>query len=210
MKKLITLAAAALISVTAAFAENAFHFGAYFPLYSYEVEGEDISSSVYGASVDYVHISDSGYTWKIGAALGNATNSDCKSILNQDDLTGFDFEIEAGFGGSLIHDDKMTLSLTGNIGFRVQVLENTETNNLLGIEATTTYGEVIGFAGPQVSFTYKILEHLGFYADLGIYYNTGYIIYEYDIKDSYNSNDSDDRDVSGFSAIPRIGIALVF
>jgi len=207
MKKVISMVAAALISVTAAFAENTFHLGAYFPIHSFEIEGEDISSTIYGASFDYVHVAESGYTWKIGLEYGKASTSDLKSVVKDEDLTGFDFEMEAGFGASFIHNERMTLSLTGNLGFRVEILGADE--SVPGDNVSTTYGETIVFGGPQVSFTYRFNPHIGLFADLGLFYNTGAVVFE--VSSDNNSVDaSDDENVTGFSVVPKFGVAFTF
>ncbi|MBB5219075.1 hypothetical protein DYE49_11410 [Treponema rectale] len=207
MKKIISMVAAALISVTAAFAENTFHLGAYFPIYSFEVDDTDISSTIYGASFDYIHVAESGYTWKIGLECGKASTSDLKSVVKGEDLTGFDFEMEVGFGASFIHNEKMTLSLTGNLGFRVEVLSAEE--SIPGDTISTTYGETILFGGPQISFTYRFNPHVGLFADLGLFYNSGAVVADID-SDNGSITGNNDEKVSGYSCVPKLGVAFTF
>lgn len=102
MKKLISLVAVALLSVTALFAaEHTFHVG--LPV-SY-VTGYDSGSDNNGLGAgffyfDYVKVHDSKFSFKADAAIGASYTS-----------TG------CGFGFSPIANEKMTLSLFGDFGF---------------------------------------------------------------------------------------------
>lgn len=105
MKKLISLVAVALLSVTALFAaEHTFHVGmpvAY--VTGYEVDDDNgIGTGFY---FDYVKVHDSKFSFKADAAFGSS------SLGASYTSTG------CGFGFSPIANEKMTLSLFGDFGF---------------------------------------------------------------------------------------------
>ena len=117
MKKLLALVAASLLSLSS-FAENTFHVGAFFPVTILDIDGESVVSETAGAAFDFTHVADCGFTFKAGAGCGFGL-SDIEDTKG-DSLTWFDLDFSAGFGGSFIHDEKMTLSLLGDIGLRIQ------------------------------------------------------------------------------------------
>ena len=100
MKKLIALVAA-LLGAASLFAEKTLHLGMYVPitpltLVSTDADAdgsENLSTVGFGASVDYTHVTASGFTWKLNAAVAK---------LHIDDVFGssFDDGLDAygGFG----------------------------------------------------------------------------------------------------------------
>ncbi|WP_191013562.1 hypothetical protein [Treponema zioleckii] len=207
MKKLLALAAVAIFSVSALFAENTFHVGTYFPITNLTVSDDDtdsetdFSSTGVGAFFDYTHVANGGFTFKIGTGIAYASTSDVKSYVNNEDLSGVDFDFFVGLGGSPIHNEKMTLSITGNTGLRVQNLSKTET--FLGSEITTDTLSILFFIGPEVSYTIRFNEHVGLFGNLGVLYNVGVAAFKEiddDVRVGYAA--------TGFNIQPKIGVAF--
>ena len=214
MKKLLALVAMTVISVSALFAENTFHIGAYIPIspWTLDVDGHsvDYSNNGFGGFFDYTHVADGGFVWKVNTGYASVSSSDI------DDLTGGEFDLGFGFGGSPIHDSKMTLSITGNFGLRVQTLSCSESYTHREYDyyyskyvtktetLDTDFFDFMFYIGPEISFTYRFHEHVGVFANMGIFYSTGW----YDIDADYRSDDSSSGSVSGFTFEPKFGIAF--
>ena len=145
MKKLISLVAVAILSVTALFAaENTFHVG--LPIanvtgYSDDVTwfGNDSSSNgiTCGLYADYVRVFDGKFTFKAEASFAGPFTQ-----------TGI------GLGFSPLADAKKTLSLFGDIGFGKP--------NIFSV-------------GTDVMFTYRFTEKWGAFADVGWYLGTAFV-----------------------------------
>lgn len=196
MKKILTIIAAAVFSVSSIFAENAIHLGGSIPSGSFTTDAEgvdlDMSTSGFVFAFDYTHIADAGFTWKIGFDAGSISGD--YDVAKNVDFEGAFFDSEIGFGYSFIHNEKMTLSLTGNLGFDFFTL--TTDVSFVGDSATLLF-----HIGPEVSFTYKFLSHFGVFGNLGLYYATGSTTGD-SIDDSYST--------SGVIFKPKFGIAIPF
>lgn len=223
MKKFIALVGAALLSAVV-FAENTMHFGAYFPLASFKASPEDedytvdLGESGVGGSFDYTHVADGGFTFKVGVGLAHVSTSDVVSAINGDDLGGVDFDTVFGWGGSFIHDERMTLSFTGNLGFRIQSLSASEDVKVSGVTVArgyeTDFFSILCYIGPEISYTYRFNDHLGAFANFGIFYNIGYSYYstsdvEYNGTTLYYGDD-DTIITKGFIFQPKLGISVTF
>lgn len=197
MKKLLTLVAAAVFSVSAVFAESAFHIGAAIPVDALSVNDHSFTVTGFDFTADFTHIADAGFTWKIGFDAGSA-RAEMEGFKSYD-LDGGNFAMDAGFGWSFIHNEKMTLSLTGDIGF--DIFSASYNSNL----ETFTF---LFYIGPEVSFTFKFLSHLGVFANVGLYYATGSTGMRYPTGSS--SNTTDTYDASGIIFKPKFGISIPF
>lgn len=196
MKKILALVAASLLSFSS-FAENTFHVGAFFPVTILDIDGESVVAETAGAAFDFTHVADCGFTFKAGAGFGFGL-SDIEDAKG-DDLTWFDLDFSAGFGGSFIHDEKMTLSLLGDIGLRIQGGGESADGN--GVD----YIPVMFYFGPEVSFTYRFTPHVGLFANLGVFYAIGSTSVE--LKTA-SETVSDDLSTSGFIVQPKFGVAF--
>ena len=101
----------------------------------------------------------------------------------------------------------MTLSLTGDFGFDFIFGEKTVLGSDIDIFNFDFY------IGPKVSFTYKILEHFGVFANVGVFYAGGLTSvstsYTYSDKyGSYSSTDSDGWSNTGVIFRPEFGVAI--
>ena len=196
MKKILALVAASLLSLSS-FAENTFHVGAFFPVTILDIDGESVVAETAGAAFDFTHVADCGFTFKAGAGYGFGL-SDIEDAKG-DNLTWFDLDFSAGFGGSFIHDEKMTLSLLGDIGLRIQGGGESADGN------SVDYIPVMFYFGPEVSFTYRFTPHVGLFANLGVFYAIGSTSAEIT---SAGETFSDDLSTSGFIVQPKLGVAF--
>ncbi|MBQ4379111.1 MAG: hypothetical protein II821_07955 [Treponema sp.] len=199
MKKLLALAAAAVLSVTAAFAENQIHLGLAIPVQSLTIEYplKDLDCSVAGCdfAFDYTHIARSGFTFKVGFDSGYiSTTSDDFSK----DYSGSNFAFGFGFGGSVIHDDRFTLSVLGSFGLDLFTVdpENSAIDDGLGI---------LFYIGPEVTFTFKFADHVGIFADLPLLYAAGTFY-----PPTLSSDTTDSYTMAGVIVKPRLGVTFAF
>lgn len=219
MKRLLALVATAMLS-TFAFAENTVHLGAFFPIHpatlGQDGQTADLSSSGFGVNVDYTHVSDGGFTFKFDLGLARTSTKD----LWDESLSGVNFLGDVGFGWSFIHDEKMTLTLTGNIGLSVCSYNLKEEYYY-----TTSYtGSVLAererklnpitefYFGPEVAFTYRFNKHFGAFADVGLFYATGSADYKDKAEALGNKlyERSESLDISGLLFVPKAGMSFTF
>ena len=218
MKTIIASVAAVALSVSAVFAENTLHIGMYVPISNLTAAEGSASTAFattgFGGSLDYTHVAGSGFTFKIGLGVAGANSSNMKTVRGKD-LSGTDFDLGLGFGGSVIHDEKMTLSLTGNLGFRIQQLSGNDTFTEYKNYRSDTYDidtEMVSFLfyiGPEISYTFRFNRHIGLFANFGIFYNTGESSYltigaPSEIKFDFTYT------TSGFNFQPKFGLAVTF
>lgn len=201
MKKLIALTTALLLSVSSMFAsEKAFHIGGAVPAGSLSDEDDSSSLSGFDFYADFTRIANGGFTFNLTLAAGTSTLS-----YNDADLDLTNCFLGGGFGYSFIHDEKKTLSLTGDLGFLIMSGDK----NLYPIKID--YSAVMFYIGPRISFTYKFLKHLGIFANAGLYYASGSwsaTIESTVLGSSYSR--SDDGSISGVIFRPDFGIAIPF
>lgn len=233
MKKILALVAAAL-STAAVFAENTLHIGVGFPISPLKADNQDydwvstqdFSETGVDFAFDYTHVADSGFAFKVGFDVGYVSSSDMKtykvdastfSFKEEDDAAGLDLAFGVGFGGSPIHDEKMTLSIFGTFGFRYQLFDILSAS-FSGNSLDVTWSNYLFYIGPEVAYTFRFNEHVGLFADFGIFYNIGAGGYAYEysgsgsisesIKETYHLDDL--WLVSGFTFQPKIGLAITF
>ncbi|MDY6398851.1 MAG: hypothetical protein SPL22_14155 [Treponema sp.] len=197
MKKLIALAAAILLSSSALFAENAFHFGLGIPVGSYSGNDDgDFSTSAVDFYADWTRIAERGFTFNLNFAAGSGT-------LKPKD-GNFDFDVDnfafgAGFGYSFIHNEKMTLTLTGDLGIDI----------LSGSKNSVDITNIEFYIGPKISFTYKIFSHFGLFANAGLYGTAGSASVTSDYITLYGkSTRTESEGNSGICFRPEFGIAV--
>lgn len=201
MKKLIALAAALLLSASAVFAENAFHFGLAIPLGSVTLENDaEFSSTAYDFYADWTHIADGGFTFGFNFAGGSGSLSGDGDFK----LDVSNIAFGTGFGYSFIHNEKMTLSLTGDLGLDFLI----GSENIAGYDYN--YMTVAFYIGPKVSFTYKLLKHFGVFVNAGLYYAGGSFIKEneYPMEHGGTNVHSDSVDFTGVIFRPEFGVAI--
>ncbi len=205
MKKLIALAAATLLSA-AVFAENTFHVGAYIPINSWTIEDgdneDDFKSGGFGGFFDFTHVADSGFSVKVNLGVGYAHGKD-----DLEDFKGVDFDLGVGLGGSPIHNEKMTLSIFGDLGFRIDSLGYTESVSVSGYTADIEF-DLFNFnfyIGPEIAYTFRFNDHVGIFANFGILYNVGACTLGYDAE---GITDDESYFLSGFTFQPKFGVAF--
>ena len=216
MKTIIASVAAVALSVSAVFAENTLHIGMYVPISNLTAAEGSASTAFattgFGGSLDYTHVAGSGFTFKIGLGVAGANSYNLTTPIEGKNLTGPDFDLGFGFGGSVIHDEKMTLSLTGNLGFRVQMLSGSDRYKVFNAKTSTIDTEMESFLfyiGPEISYTFRFNRHIGLFANFGIFYNTGESSYL-----TIGAPSSIDVDFTyttlGFNFQPKFGLAVTF
>lgn len=215
MKKIIALVAAAALSATAAFAENTMHLGLGIPISSFTVSDSSASSHEYDVTVsgcdfafDYTHVADGGFTFKVGFDSGYTTTSvdyGSKPTVTFD-INGADFAFGFGFGGSPIHNERMTLSILGDFGLRIQSMS--EEKNVLGYDTKFSLVNVLFYIGPEASFTFRFNDHIGVFGNFGIFYNSGVGIWDVTVGGS--TMDDDTYSATGITFQPKFGLAVTF
>lgn len=219
MKKIIALVAAAALCASAVFAENTIYLGLQFPSANLSVSGfptaseytsrGNFFSSGAGGSLGYTHVAGSGFTFKLGAGLAGVGTSDIRTISGEN-MGGIELDLGLGFGGSFIHNERMTLSLTGDLGLRIKYLFKTDSdeNGWINYDIYTEILSAMFYIGPELSYTFRFSEHVGMFVNLGYFYNIGNSNYAVRIDD--DAPDSDDFTTSGFSFHPKFGLSLSF
>jgi hypothetical protein len=217
MKRLLALVATAMLT-TFAFAENTVHLGAFFPIHpatlGQDGQTADLSSSGFGVNVDYTHVCDGGFTFKFDLGLARTSTKD----LWDESLSGVNFLGDVGFGWSFIHDEKMTLTLTGNIGlsgcsYKLEEKYNTTSYSSTVVadrERKLTLTEF--YFGPEIAFTYRFNKHFGAFADVGLFYATGSADYKdkaYALGNKLYER-SESLDISGLLFVPKAGMSFTF
>lgn len=173
----------------------------------------DVDSDIYGAglSFTFVNIADRGFTLRLSTDNYYAWDSKMKSGGKNFDGRGMDFF--AGIGGALIHDERMSLTLTGNIGTSSIT---TKCSKKIPGEYYTEYldteiSSTIFSVGPNVCFTYRLNGNAGLFAELGAYCSLGSCSITSNKSTPENpSSDSEDKSVSGWTIKPRLGFSFIF
>ena len=217
MKRLLALVATAMLS-TFAFAENTVHLGAFFPIHPATLKSDgvskDLSSTGVGGTVDFTHVCDSGFTFKFDLGLARASTKD----LWDESVSGVNFLGDAGFGWSFIHNEKMTLTLTGNIGLSICSYKLEEKYTTTSYSSTVVADRerkltpIEFYFGPEVAFTYRFNKHFGAFADVGFFYATG----SAKLKNKAEAlgtkmyDTSASLDISGLLIVPKVGVSFTF
>lgn len=207
MKKIIALVFAAVLA-SAAFAENTFHIGVYAPISRFDVDDNDVASIGVGGTLDYTHVFDSGFTFKIGFDVGYVRLSDLveSTFRNDDAINGVDFALGLGIGGSFLHNDRFTLSLLLDAGYRMQLGYVKEEFGIWR-DLETLYASFVFYVGPELSFTFRFNDHLGLFISENVLLDLGGSVFriENDGKELY---ESDPLRTVGITTTPKIGLAI--
>ena len=217
MKRLLALVATAMLT-TFAFAENTVHLGAFFPIHPATLKSDgvskDLSSTGVGGTVDFTHVCDSGFTFKFDLGLARASTKD----LWDESVSGVNFLGDAGFGWSFIHNEKMTLTLTGNIGLSICSYKMEEKYTTTSYSSTVVADRerkltpIEFYFGPEIAFTYRFNKHFGAFADVGLFYATG----SAKLKNKAEAlgtklyDTSASLDISGLLIVPKVGVSFTF
>lgn len=191
MKKLLLIAVVFALSLTAVFAENTFNVGTYFPLSSLTANEQEFTTRGFGAFVDYTHIAEKGFTFKLNAGIARAMEEGLSR-----NIKGLDLDGTCGFGYSPLHNDKMFLSIYLDAGARLQAFsEEYSKTDLITVFMPMFY------TGPEVSYTFRFNEHVGICANLGIFYSVGTCEVE-------RGREVFEEIFSGFTFQPKVGITF--
>ena len=219
MKKFFLILIAVLLPAASAVAENTLHLGAYFPLSFLSVDNSSVNLKGAGASFDFTHVAERGFTWKAGAGADVITNDDIFTYDNGK-CRGVDLNLEFGFGYSFLHDEELTLSLLGTFGLRGQsaIRECDYYDSVLGVKFASTessYSNALFFIGPEFSLTYRLTRHLGIFGNFGLFLATGSSDLEIKIvgpaDTEYNGKNSDENlSSTGLILQPKLGFSLTF
>lgn len=217
MKKISVVLFMALVSISA-FAENTLHIGISFPISPLTLTDwaeKDIDSSQSGVefAFDYTHAANSGFTWKGFLDGGMVKSSDVKT-LDGNDISGFDITLGAGFGASPIRNERMTLSVFGDLGIRYQYFDLGSfdvTGNYINTHFDGHMDNIMFFIGPEVSYTFRFNEHIGIFANFGIFYNIGsesYFLSGTGTETVWCDEFGDGAGIYGFSFVPKVGLSV--
>ena len=217
MKRLLALVASAMLT-TFAFAENTVHLGAFFPIHPATLKSDgvskDLSSTGVGGTVDFTHVCDSGFTFKFDLGLARASTKD----LWDESVSGVNLLGDVGFGWSFIHNEKMTLTLTGNIGLSICSYKLEEKYTTTSYSSTVVADRerkltpIEFYFGPEIAFTYRFNKHFGAFADVGFFYATG----SAKLKNKAEAlgtklyDTSASLDISGLLFVPKAGMSFTF
>ena len=117
-----------------------------------------------------------------------------------------------GLGGSFIHNERMTLSLTGDLGFWLKYLSGTESYEIYGYDYDIDM-EILSamfYIGPELSYTFRFGEHVGMFVSLGCFYNIGSSTCSAGTDDIVDIKASKGFTTSGFSFQPKFGLSISF
>ena len=70
-------------------------------------------------------------------------------------MSGIDFDVGIGLGASFIHNEKMTLSLLGDLGCRIHSMSEDD------VDMTS----VLFYVGPEIAYTFRFNERIGLFAN---------------------------------------------
>lgn len=216
MKKIFAFVFAAAACAFSAFADNALNIGSYYPVAALSFDDENVTTAGAGVSLDYTHVSDGGFTWKIGSAIAVISTEDIKTVSGEDEMGGIDFDFGAGFGYAFVNDDFLNVSLFGDIGIRGQsVIEDaqiTVADNRYDVVQEVTAG--LFYIGPEISVTFKFAKHFGLFANIGLFYATGStdckVTYELNGREISTMGTSDSYETSGLIFQPKFGVSILF
>jgi hypothetical protein len=138
--------------------------------------------------------------------------------LWDESVSGVNFLGDAGFGWSFIHNEKMTLTLTGNIGLSICSYKLEEKYTTTSYSSTVVADRerkltpIEFYFGPEIAFTYRFNKHFGAFADVGFFYATG----SAKLKNKAEAlgiklyDTSASLDISGLLIVPKVGVSFTF
>ena len=151
-----------------------------------DVDGsEAVKMAGFAFDATYLGIAANGFAVKAVYDVGALS---CEDVSVYDDtLVGTYTNFTFGAGFAPVNDDTWTVSVTGMLGFDFVSFEE-------DVGSVTRTTEAFTFSlGADLYASYKLKEHFGFYADLGIYYlpsgttkvEVGSADFENDLKGKY-------------------------
>ncbi|MBR0032844.1 MAG: hypothetical protein IJP61_11255 [Treponema sp.] len=206
MKKIIAIVFAAVLA-SAAFAENTFHLGLYAPISKFDIDDNDVASVGVGGTLDYTHVFDNGFTLKVGFDAGFVRSDIVKTSYRKDEaINGVDFALGVGVGGSFLHNDRFTLSLLCDFGYRMQIGYVKE-EYLLWRDLETVSATFVFSVGPELVFTFRFNNHIGLFISENVLLDLGATAFriENNGKELYKS---DALRTVGITTTPKIGLAI--
>ncbi|MBQ3824855.1 MAG: hypothetical protein II811_01825 [Spirochaetaceae bacterium] len=208
MRKILSCVLSVFVSLAAFASGTEWQFGFTMPFQSGAWNSEDGMGSFtavgYGGEVDFIHTTDFGLAWKMFAGgSGVATQSVVK------DSGGASFLGGIGFGGKIVDSEKLTVFLTGDLGFNYTDVGYFKKD--VGGSKTTDELALFNFVvGPTISATYHLASHFGVFAAGSLYYNIGTSDYENKIYDSDTTSVNYSANYAGLLFQPRVGISISY
>ncbi len=218
MKKIITLVLALAVISSGAFAKkwtNNIGFGINSAFSSMSVDDTDIDQTGFGLGATYVGIHENGFCVKVDETVGVASSKDFSMDEDDDESVGTYTNLTLGAGWGMIKDEKLTFTATAMLGFDFATYEYSHSLNNVDYDNQTNF---LTFSlGADVFASYRIKEHFGIYADLGIYYYpAGFCYTKSDVTTEEGntkttvSTDNDEKISGTYRVSPTIGIVWNF
>lgn len=215
MKKLLSVALAAIIGASAFAGENfksILGVGFGLPLTSGAYNNSDFNfdakQTAYGADVTWVGIlTESGLSFKADAFIGGISCSDIDDklkALDKEICAELSFDLGAGY--SFIRTDAFTLGAFGVLGLSVDTFNYSLQKS--NYDRKASVGAVSFDIGADIFANYKFTNMLGVYADLGFRGMFG----KGNSKNKVNDQTVSDieLDYKGFKFLPAIGLSFTF
>jgi len=210
MKKIITLVLALAMVSTAAFAKKwtnniGLGFDMAFSSLEFDEDSYDIepiNENGFGLSVTYVGFHQNGFCVKADESIGVVNGKQ-----DGESVTGSYNNLTFGAGWALVHDEKVTFTVTGMLGFDLSTYEEEE--KYLGVTTEYTHTFLSFSIGADAFFSYRLKENFGLFANLGIYFLPAGSA-EMESKTD-NVTTTNDYDLNGkYRVSPSFGIAWNF
>ena len=174
-----------------------------------------IKSLNFGADVLFVNDSNLALKWSLGAKFPWSEKGE---LIPAGDFAGVDFSF--GVGKALVRNEKLTLALTGIVGTVVCVTSETEKEypiDIFGPKSVvkeTSSGYVAGGKiGADLTAIVHLSQHVGVFANAGLYYFVAGSGGKKETKYSDGSKETDNSDVvmfNGCTFAPSLGVSITF
>ena len=172
----------------------------------------------FGADVLLINDSDLALKWSLGAKFPWSEKSEKGELISAGDFAGVDFSF--GVGKALVRNEKLTLALTGIVGTVVCVTSENEKKypiDIFGSKSVvkeTSSGYVTGGKiGADLTAIVHLSQHVGVFANAGLYYFVAGSGGKKETKYSDGSKENENTDVVMFNGCvfnPSLGVSITF
>lgn len=212
MKKLLALAAAAIMMTGSVFAKEVLHnldFAYQYDGQTWDLWDSDTDMNFSSFNFDYskMTVNEGGFSFIFGANAGYTSVSPEDSDF---DMGGLDLGLKLGWGGTPVNTDKVLLSLHGFFGFdfkyagATKSFDHNDSSYSYDIDYDAVYFGLK--VGADAVCAVRFNDKIGMNAGLDIYTNLGVGSL------GYYSDYTDDSDVSavlgGIGVVPKIGLTI--
>ncbi|MBP5251691.1 MAG: hypothetical protein J6Z17_04675 [Treponema sp.] len=174
MKKFFLFVSVCFLFCFQVFAEHSLHAGLVFSFFDGSDEQkpydpDDIDSSAVGLCFEYVYENNSGLVFKAGNSISSVNSSrDYDSFTVTEE--GIEAELYLGLGYAFIKNQNTSFFITGNAGIKGHLIFEESVD---GNDRVLDRSAYMFTFGPELNFSRKLNEHLGFFANAGFMYNLG-------------------------------------